>query len=173
MADYLLSVFLVAPVAILWLVLLMPSDQELAVASIERERERVAIQVSSKRRLNQSLHTHRFLKGWLAACVMWTALIAGVTYLSWPEQTRPMPVLPELPSLEHYEQAYSRGLTEDSFFEFHAAAVRRQNTILATHQEFEDGYGDRIKSLLLVVLALWIGPCAALGVALARVEGRR
>lgn len=168
MADYLLSVFLVAPIAILWLVLLMPSDQELAVASIERERERVAIRVSSKRRL-----MHRFLKGWLAACVMWTALVAGATYLSWPEQTRPMPVLPELPGLEHYEQAYSRGLTEESFFEFHAAAVRKQNTILATHQEFEDGYGDRIKRLLLVVLGIWIGPCAALGVALARVEGRR
>jgi len=172
MADYLLSVFLVAPVAILWLVLLMPSDQELAVASIERERERVAIQVSSKRRLNQSLHMHRFLKGWLAACVMWTALIAGVTYLSWPEQTRPMPALPELPSLEHYEQAYSRGLTRESFFQFHAAAVRRQNTILATHQEFEDGDGDRIKRLLLVVLAIWIGPCAALGVTMARVKAK-
>ncbi|WP_407364418.1 hypothetical protein HKW97_23335 (plasmid) [Pseudomonas luteola] len=173
MADYLLSVFLVAPAAILLLVLLMPSDQELAVASIERERERVAIQVSSKRRLNQSLHTHRFFKGWFAACVTWTALVAGATYLSWPEQTRSMPVLPELPSLEHYEQAYSRSLTEESFFEFHAAAVRRQNTILATHQEFEDGYGDRIKRLLLVVLALWIGPCAALGVTMACVEGRR
>ena len=172
MADYLLSVFLVAPIAILWLMLLMSSDQELAVASIERERERVAIQVSSKRRLNQSLHTHRFLKGWLAACVLWTALVAGATYLSWPEQTRPMPVLPELPGLEHYEQAYSRGLTEESFFEFHAAAVRKQNTILATHQEFEDGYGDRIKRLLLVVLAIWIGPCAALGVTMARVKAK-
>ncbi|WP_434136666.1 hypothetical protein JQR88_23780 (plasmid) [Pseudomonas luteola] len=116
---------------------------------------------------------HRFLKGWLAACVLWTALVAGATYLSWPEQTRPMPALPELPSLEHYEQAYSRGITRESFFEFHAAAVRKQNTILATHHEFEEGYGDRIKRLLLVVLGIWTGPCAALGVALARVEGRR
>lgn len=173
MAEYLISAFLIAPVVILWLVLLMPSDQELAVASIESKRERLAKRSSSRRRPANFPLAQRFLKGWLAACVLWTVLIAGITYLNWPEQTRPIPALPELPSIEHYEQAYSKGLTEDSFFEYHAAAVRKQNTILATHQEFEDGYGDRIKKLLLVVLALWIGTCAALGVALARVEGRR
>ncbi|WP_407364402.1 hypothetical protein HKW97_23250 (plasmid) [Pseudomonas luteola] len=83
-----------------------------------------------------------------------------------------MPALPELPSLEHYEEAYSRGLTEESFFEFHAAAVRSQNTILATHQEFEEWYGDRNKRLLLVALRIWIVPCAALGVTMARVKAK-
>ncbi|MFV1943841.1 hypothetical protein VPH49_23875 [Pseudomonas luteola] len=172
MAEYLTSAFLIAPVVILWLVLLMPSDQELAVASIESKRERLAKRSSSRRRPANFPLAQRFLKGWLAACVLWTVLIAGITYLNWPEQTRPMPALPELLSLEHYEQAYSKGLTEDSFFEYHAAAVRKQNNILATHLEFEEGYGDRIKRLLLVVLGIWIGPCIGFWFALARVMER-
>ena len=89
-------------------------------------------------------------------------MIAGITYLSWPEQTHAA-----LPRREQYEQAYSRGIKEDSFLEYHAAAVRKQNNILAAYQEFEEGYGDSLRTLLLVVLGVWIGPSLVFNLAIA------
>lgn len=60
-----------------------------------------------------------------------------------------MPVLPAPLSLEQYEQAQSKDLTEDSF---------EENVMMR---------------LILAVLDVWIGPCMGLGLAIVQVEGRK
>jgi hypothetical protein len=95
-------------------------------------------------------------------------MIAGITYLSLPEQSRYMPALPEAPSIEQYAHGYSKGVTKDSFFEYQSTEVGKQNNILAVHHE-----ENLMLRLILVVLGVWIGPCIGVGFAIVQVEGRQ
>ncbi len=100
-------------------------------------------------------------KRWLAgSALLWAVLVCGQVASEWPDKTRPLGTMPELPSLQQYEEARNLGQARGSYFDYFAGKVATRNRIIGAKVAFEEAYPDRVQSVLAKGALLLIAPAA-------------